>query len=107
MAKLYQAAKLIRSKNAGPFAITFDIIFPNHEQYEKVLTCGALTKENVADALNVPLDKITRYELPLANALKFSIVRKYPAGDFMDDDLYGCQEHRGLVNFEIPDDALL
>lgn len=103
MAKLYEVAKLIRSKNAGPFAITFDIIFPNHNQFTQVAGCSALATEHVADILGVSLDKIKRYDLPLANAIKFSIVRKHPAGDFLDDDLYGCQEHRALVNLIIPD----
>ena len=29
--KLYQKAKLIRSKNAGPFMMTLDIIFPDRQ----------------------------------------------------------------------------
>lgn len=105
MTKLYEGAKLIRSKNAGPFAITFDIIFPSHEQFKKIASCHALAVEHVAALLGVPLDKIKRYDLPLANAIKFSIVRKYPAGDFSDDDLYGCQEHRFLVNLDVPDEV--
>ncbi|MGZ5261592.1 MAG: DUF4387 family protein, partial [Burkholderiales bacterium] len=36
MAKLWQMTKLIRSKNAGPFELTFDVIFKDREGYEKV-----------------------------------------------------------------------
>lgn len=103
MAKLHETAKLIRSKNAGPFAITFDIIFPNAEVYNRVLKSDALSIENVSLALDVEKNNVSRYLLPLADAVKFSIPRKYPAGDFLDDDLYGCQQHRKLVNLNVPD----
>ena len=34
--KLWQVAKLIRSKNSGPFELTFDVIFKDRATYEKV-----------------------------------------------------------------------
>ena len=34
--KLWEMTRLIRSKNAGPFELTFDIIFKNIAGYEKV-----------------------------------------------------------------------
>ena len=36
MPKLWEVTKLIRSKNAGPFELTFDVIFKDHATYEKV-----------------------------------------------------------------------
>lgn len=101
MAKLYELAKLIRSKNAGPFIITIDILFDNSETYQKVLNSHALTPENFAGLYHMPADKVNMYPLQGANAIKFSYPRKYPSGDFMDDDLYGCQEHRPIVNLDI------
>jgi hypothetical protein len=100
--KLYQIAKLIRSKNAGPFTITLDIIFPDANSYKAVLATGALDKEAIAHLYGVPKEKMQRYELPLANAVKFSYPRTVPSGDFLDDDLYGCQQHAPLVMLNIP-----
>ena len=37
MRELWQFTKLIRSKNAGPFELTFDIMFKDRESYERVL----------------------------------------------------------------------
>ena len=42
MAKLKELAKVIRSKNSGPYEITFDIMFPNKENYERVKNSGVL-----------------------------------------------------------------
>ena len=102
MKQLYQLAKLIRSKNAGPYTITLDIIFPDRATYDQVLATGALNLEPVAALYHLPLEMLQRYELPLANALKFSFPRKAPSGDFLDEDLYGCQQHGPLVVLNIP-----
>ena len=48
MKKLYELAKLIRSKNAGPFVVTMDILFPDHDMYQRVLESGALDRARVA-----------------------------------------------------------
>ena len=45
MAKLGKLARLIRSKNAGPFELTFDIMFEDPESFERVRASGALSRE--------------------------------------------------------------
>ena len=101
MKKLYELAKLIRSKNAGPFVVTMDILFPDHDTYQAVLASGALDTARIAALYGVPQENMQRYDLPLANAVKFSMPRKAPSGDFLDEDLYGCQQHRPLVMLEV------
>lgn len=102
MKKLHEFTQLIRSKNAGPFWITLDIMFNDKDTYEKVLATGILSLSNVAKLYNIDEGKMKRYEIPLANSLKFSYPREYASGQFMDDDLYGCQKHRKLVELEVP-----
>lgn len=102
MKKLYELAQLIRSKNAGPFMLTIDVIFPDEQTYTAVLGSGALEIGNVAPALGVAPEALKRYDLPLARAVKFSTPRVVPCGDFLDEDLYGCQHHRNLVNLNVP-----
>ena len=106
MKKLYELAKLIRSKNAGPFVVTMDILFPDHDMYQRVLESGALDRARVAALYHIDESRLQRYDLPLANAVKFSMPRKAPSGDFLDEDLYGCQQHRPL-GFEIIQDLIL
>ena len=45
MAKLWQLTKLIRSKNAGPFELTFDVIFKDRESYERVRDAKLINAE--------------------------------------------------------------
>lgn len=99
--KLYEKAKLIRSKNAGPFMMTLDIIFPDRQAYEEAAASPALSRENVAKLYGIPAGQMQRYLIPLANAIKFSYPRKHPSGDFLDTDLYGAQQHRPLIQLEL------
>ena len=48
--KLHELAKTIRSKNAGVNKITFDIIFRDRENYERVKRSKALTRESSCGA---------------------------------------------------------
>ena len=40
--KLRDISKVIRSKNAGPFELTFDVIFKTNQYNEKVKSSGVL-----------------------------------------------------------------
>ena len=101
--KLYQYARLIRGKNAGPYVMTIDILFETQENYQHVIGSGILTNALIAELYEVPVEQVERYESPLAQALKFSFPRKVPVGDFWEMDLFGGQMHAPLVNIEIPD----
>ena len=99
--KLYEIAKLIRSKNAGPFMLTLDIIFETDEIYNKVVDADILSAELISKLYDVSIEKVEHYKLPLARAIKFSFPRNIPSGGFYDEDVYGAQFHEPLVNLEI------
>jgi hypothetical protein len=100
--KLYQIAKLVRSKNAGPFMLTVDILFETDTNYQKVLRSKVLSAELIGEIFGIPPEKVDYYECPKARALKFSFPRKYNVGDFRDSDIFGGQYHARLVDVEIP-----
>ena len=41
-------AKVIRSKNAGPFELTFDIMFDDVAKYERVKASGVINAARIA-----------------------------------------------------------
>ncbi len=43
MRELWQFTKLIRSKNAGPFELTFDIMFKDENSFRAVMDSGKLS----------------------------------------------------------------
>ena len=100
--KLYELSKLVRSKNAGAFMVTIDILFETEEILEKVIATGVLNRELIAGLYDTKVEDIKYFECRGARALKFSMPRKQWVGDFGDPDLHACQYHAPLVELEIP-----
>lgn len=103
MTKLGNLAKLIRSKNAGPFMLTFDIMFEDDDVYQRVLAAKVLTKSTFASIYQVVEEDVLFFEHDAAKAIKISIPRPYVQCDLDDGDAYGGQQHGPLVDLEIPD----
>ncbi len=97
--KLIDIAKILRSKNAGPLFITFDLMFKNKEDMELVL--NNLKKEDVAKAYDTKEEQITIISYEIVNSIKITFPRKHISGSIADDDVYGCQQHIPLANIEI------
>lgn len=103
MATLGELAKLIRSKNAGPFTLTFDVMFGDEATYRRVLAARVLTKRSFAELYRMPEDEVMYFECDAAYAIKVSIPRPYTQGDLDDGDMYGGQQHGPLVDLVVPD----
>lgn len=103
MATLGELAQLIRAKNAGPWNLTFDILFDDDATYERVKRSGVINRQLFADLYGIPLDEVLFFEHDSARALKASIPRTVPSGDPADTDVFGGQQHGPLVELEIPD----
>lgn len=98
---LNEAAMVIRSKNAGPFIFTFDILFPDAEAFERVRAAGKIDRASVAKAYGVSPNEILGFDyFPFANAIKFSIKRATASGAHGDSDVYGAQQHAPLLLME-------
>ena len=96
-------ARLIRSKNAGPFILTFDVMFDDEATYRRVLASGALTRDSFARLYKLPADRVRFFQHDAARAIKISIPRPTVQCDLDDGDAYGGQQHAPLVTLEIPD----
>ncbi|MEK4230302.1 DUF4387 domain-containing protein [Solibacillus sp. FSL H8-0538] len=100
--KLYEKAKILRSKNSGPFELTLDVLFDNKQAYEEVKASGVLTKEVIAKAYNIALDEIYHFiYFDQALGIKITIARKISSGSPGDRDVYGTQQHAPLMNIEV------
>jgi hypothetical protein len=101
--KLIDLAKVVRSKNAGPFEITFDIMFDDAAKYERVKKSGAINAKRIAELYGVRLDDVLvcRPYDP-AVAFKVTIRRPVGSGDIEDRDVYGCQQHVPLMSIPVP-----
>ena len=99
--KLADIAALIRSKNAGPFTLTFDIMFADQESYDRVKNSGVLTQASFAKLYRCPEEKVRFFQCENALAFKFSIPRPRTQGAPGDGDMHGGQQFVPLMNVEI------
>ena len=99
-------AKVIRSKNAGPFELTFDIMFDDVAAYERVKQSGVINAHAIAQAYRVRLDDVLVCRpYDAAVAFKITLRRPVSSGDIEDRDVYGCQQHVPLTRLEVPAEA--
>lgn len=95
-------AKLIRSKNAGPWMMTIDVMLPDPETFEMVVRSGVLTSERVGKVLGIDPATIDLYEYAPANTVKVSFPRNFPNGHPHDTDIFGGQQFAPLVKLPVP-----
>jgi len=102
MDKLVDLASILRSKNAGPFNITFDIMFPDLETFNRVKHSHVISKKLISELYKVSEERVEIYEYEVVYAFKITIPRKYTSGDIRDTDIYGCQQQGPLLAISIP-----
>lgn len=97
---LADLAAVVRSKNSGPYEITFDIIFKDEEMFRRVAEAGIINLESFAALYHLkPQNVLSVVEYPPAKAIKVTIVRPFPSGSLGETDVYGAQQHGPLLSF--------
>ncbi|KAK1964877.1 hypothetical protein LY78DRAFT_738806 [Colletotrichum sublineola] len=105
---LSDISRVLRSKNAGPYEITMDVMFESRSVFDAVKASSLLSAEHVAAALGIGLDDII-WSGFFAPALAFKVTiprfrggKKASAGSFMESDIHGSQQHLGLSTMKLP-----
>ena len=102
MTTLAHLARLIRSKNAGPFELTFDIMFDDAATYRRVKESGVMSRERIAACYGLEPSQVKFFLCDNALAIKASIPRPYFQGDPRDSDGHGGQQYAPLMDIEVP-----
>ena len=96
-------AHVIRSKNSGPYELTFDIVFKDKAGYRLAVESGILTAELFARLYGIGIEQVLNVVFfAEACAVKATIVRPVVSGDIGDTDVYGAQQHAPLLGIEFP-----
>jgi hypothetical protein len=99
---LFDLCSLIRSKNAGPFVLTFDLMFSSKQNYELAKRAQVLTRRKMADIYHVGNEEdITLVYHDAAQAIKASIPRPQIQSALRDRDCYGGQQYVPLLSIEV------
>lgn len=101
--RLYECAGTIRSKNAGPFTLTIDLMFDDRQTFDAVTRSGCLTPERIAALYGVAASSVQIRPFEPIRTIKVTMPRPgSSSGAPGDRDVYGCQQHFPLADTEIP-----
>jgi hypothetical protein len=94
---------VIRSKNAGPFELTFDIMFNDEETYSSVKSSGVLTPIAVAKMYHIEERDVQACIFwDPARSFKATIRRPIVSGSFGDADVHASQQHIPFLYVLLP-----
>jgi hypothetical protein len=102
MATLGDLAKLVRSKNAGPFWLTIDIMFDDADVYRRARDAEIVNRAAIARLYNRNPAEIIVVNHDTALAIKVSFPRPQSSGSKHDSDAYGGQQYAPLLGLEVP-----
>ena len=102
MALIRDIAEVCKSKNAGPFELTIDVVFADRAMFEKVRATNVLSPQLFARLYGVKAEDVLFTEYPAGYAFKATIPRTISSGDVGDTDVYGAQQHAPLLEVDIP-----
>ncbi|MBL6078597.1 DUF4387 domain-containing protein [Belnapia sp. T18] len=102
MPRIRDIAQICKSKNAGPFMVTIDVLFEDPALYRRVKATGVLSAALFARLYGVAEGDVLFTPYDTASAFKATLPRLVPAGDFGDTDVYGAQQHAPLLDVEVP-----
>ncbi|MGE5511007.1 MAG: DUF4387 domain-containing protein [Bacteroidota bacterium] len=94
-------AVLVRSKNAGPFWLTLDIMFDKPETYHRVRDANVLTKKDIARMFKLKEEDIIVVNHDAALAIKISFPRKHSSGSAYDNDAFGGQQYAPILGLKV------
>ncbi len=94
--KLKSAVSVLRSKNAGVWHVTVDIVFKNRELYQ-------LAKRGLNRELFETIYKreVMYFECDAINTIKVSFLRDEPAGSVFERDCLGAMFYLPLLELNI------
>jgi len=101
MAKLGELATTIRSKNAGPFWTTIDIVLADDDAFQMVVRAQLFTASRIASLYGAMAEDIVITTMAPIRSIKVSFPRVHPQGDPADADMHGGQQYGPLVELEV------
>lgn len=100
---LASLAKVVRSKNSGPFELTLDVMFSEPQSYAYVKAAGILNQELIKKAYQIRDEDIMHIGwFEPALAWKCTIVRPWEQGSVGERDTLGTAQHAPLLDLVVP-----
>ena len=101
MPKVKHVCRTVRSKVAGPFWVTMDLMFDGKENYDRYVQSPTLGAESIGRIYGVDPNQVLHYPIPTLKVLKISWPRKTGQGGQEERDLHSGQQYTFILNEEL------
>lgn len=101
MPKVRDVCRHVRSKNAGPFWVTFDLFFDGPENYRKYHNSGALSPALFARLYGTDPSLVKRIPVEGLSMVKISYPRATPQGGMEERDMHSGQQYVRILDVDL------
>ncbi len=101
MPKVNEVCRHVRSKVAGPFWVTMDLMFDSQENYQRYWQSPALSAQAIATIYGVDAAQVRHYPVPKLKVLKISYPRRTSQGGVEERDLHSGQQYTYILDVEL------
>lgn len=101
MPKVRDVCRHLRSKQAGPYWVTFDIFFDGADNFRRYHDSPALSPELFARLYGTDPAMVKRIPVPDLEVLKISYPRATPQGGMVERDMHSGQQYVRLLDVEL------
>jgi len=101
MATVGEICSYVRSKNAGPFWVTFDLFFDNAGDFQRYARHPAIGPKTFERLFGANPDQVKSFPVESLNMVKISCVRPTPSGSRVERDLHSGQMFVRLLDIEL------
>jgi hypothetical protein len=102
-------SRLLRSKNAGPYEITLDVMFESEAEYRLVKQSSMLNASSMAELFRICEDDIIWngfFDQALAYKVTVPRLRNgkpMASGGYMENDVHASQQYIAFMNLALPE----
>jgi len=101
MATVSEVCRGVRSKNAGPFWVTFDLFFKDREGFNRYARHPALGPHTFERLFGTNPATVKSFPVESLNMVKISCVRPTASGSREERDLHSGQMFVSLLDIEL------
>lgn len=101
MTTVKDVCRHVRSKNAGPYWVTFDLFFDGPENFDKHYANPALGPQLFERLFGADPALVRHYPVPDLNVVKISYARTTPQGGVVERDMHCGQQYVRLLGVQL------
>lgn len=101
MATVKQVCRHVRSKNAGPYWVTFDLFFDGPENFRKYSESPVLGPALLQRLFGADPRLVKRFPVPKLDMVKISYARTSAQGGVVERDMHCGQQFVRLLDVEL------